>query len=125
MNVQQVTHQVRANDWAERIRDQQASGYNITVWCEMNNVSKTQFYYWKRKLKESYLESQLPDIIPVTTALPSAFSSHSCISCTTNTTFDTMPNSSIKISFGDVSIELPQSTSCDYLASLIKAVRYA
>ena len=124
MNANQITHQVRANDWAERIRDQQSSGYNITIWCEMNNVSKTQFYYWKRKLKESYLESRLPDIIPVTPALPSTFSSHSCTSCTTNTTFDSIPNSSIKISFGDISIEVLDSASYDYIASLIKTIRY-
>jgi len=40
-----------AEQWSARIKDYRASGERIAVWCERNQVSAKQFYYWMRKLK--------------------------------------------------------------------------
>ena len=52
MNTSKVIHQAKLNDWANTIREQQASSLNVTEWGQSNGIAKAQFYYWKRKLKD-------------------------------------------------------------------------
>lgn len=67
MNTSKVIHQAKLNDWANTIREHQASSLNVTEWCQSNGIAKAQFYYWKRKLKDQFVEVQLPDIVPLNT----------------------------------------------------------
>ena len=41
---------VKAVEWAERIKRQEASGLEIVPWCEQENILSTRFYYWKNRL---------------------------------------------------------------------------
>ena len=81
MNTSKVIHQAKLNDWANTIHKQQASSLNVTEWCQSNGIAKVQFYYWKRKLKDQFIESQLPDTVSLNTPV-----TQQC--CTTNTTFE-------------------------------------
>ena len=119
MNTSKVIHQAKLNDWANTIREQQASSLNVTEWCQSNGIAKAQFYYWKRKLKDQFVESQLPDIVPLNTSV----AQQCCTSCTTNTTFEKL--STIKLSIGDITIEITEDTSDYLLEKVLKAVRHA
>lgn len=65
MNTTKVIHQAKLTKWAELIREQQASGMNVTKFYEARSISKSQFYYWNRRLAEQFVESQLPDSVSV------------------------------------------------------------
>lgn len=119
MNTTKIIHQTNLNKWADIIRDQQSSSLTVKDWCSQHQVSKDQFYYWKRKLKDTFVESQLPDIIPISSRVPEPC----CTSCTTDTTFPTL--SSVIISINDISIEITDNTSELLLTKVIKAVRNA
>ena len=122
MNSSKIIHQAKLNDWAVAIRQQQESSMSVTSWYKQNHLSTTQFYYWKRKLKDQFVESQLPDIVPITTPA----SQQCCTSCTTDQPLYGMSGfSTIKISVNDISIEINESTSEYLLSKVIKAVRHA
>ncbi|MBE5918581.1 MAG: hypothetical protein E7272_01945 [Pseudobutyrivibrio ruminis] len=129
MDSTKVTRQVKMTTWANFIRQQQASGLNVTIWCEQNNISKTQFYYWKRKLKNEYLEQQLPDIVPVLLpdpiqpSVPAPVHHSEC--CTTCTTDVINTNFTMKISVQDITLEITQNTPDVLISKVIKAVRNA
>ncbi|WP_273125642.1 IS66 family insertion sequence element accessory protein TnpA [Bacillus weihaiensis] len=38
-------------EWEQRIANFKASGQSATKWCDTNEVSVHQFWYWKKKLK--------------------------------------------------------------------------
>ena len=116
MNTTQIIHQPNLNKWADIIRDQQSSSLTVKDWCSQHQVSKDQFYYWKRKLKDKFVESQLPDIIPIS----SLISEPCCTSCTTDKTVPTP--SSVIISINGISIEITENTSELLLAKVIKVV---
>ncbi|MBE5872191.1 MAG: hypothetical protein E7294_13205 [Lachnospiraceae bacterium] len=98
MNTSKVVHQAKLNTWADLIRDQQSSSLSVASWCEQHQLSKDQYYYWKRKLKDHYVEAQLPDIVPITSpALQQSFTS-----CTTVTTQSLQ--SSLTLSIAVISI---------------------
>ena len=105
--------------WADIIRDQQSSSLTVKDWCSQHQVSKDQFYYWKRKLKDKFVESQLQDIIPISSQLAGPC----CTSCTTDTTVPTF--SSVIISINNISIEITNNTSELLLIKVIKAVQNA
>ncbi len=81
-------------------------------------MSKDKFFYWKRKLKDQFVESQLPEIVP----LASPISQPCCTSCATDTT---MATSSLLITIDGISIEINDNTSEYLLSKVIKAVRHA
>ena len=66
MDTAKVIHQAQLTNWANLIREQQESSMNVTKFCEAHSISKSQFYYWRGRITEQFVESQLPDIVPIT-----------------------------------------------------------
>jgi hypothetical protein len=40
--------------WEKRIGDYEASGLSGKRWCKEQGISEAQFWYWKKRLKESF-----------------------------------------------------------------------
>lgn len=122
MNISKVTRQAKFERWTQIFMDQKSSGLSIKDYCTQNSISKDQFFYWKRKLKESVLESTLPDIVPISLPEPS----QSCTTCATCAT-DGDPTTSFlaRITIQDVSIEIGSAASEQLITGIIKAVRNA
>lgn len=53
-----VVKQVRLQQWAELIKKCQSrpTGMNIATWCELNGISKANYYYRLRCVREACLE---------------------------------------------------------------------
>ncbi len=73
------TMQMKLAYWSGVIKEAKASGMNITKWCEMNQITNRQYYYWHKKVMhgtyELAVESRLlPDagIKPSDKGLPAA-----------------------------------------------------
>ncbi len=61
-NVRKVTTQIRRDTWMKNISDRNASGLSIRQWCNLNNVNETSYYYWLKKVRREFIESnQLDD----------------------------------------------------------------
>lgn len=129
MNTNHVTHQLKLSSWADKFRDQQASGMTAKAWCTLNNITKDQFFYWKRQLKDACFETQLPDIVPI--SLPSANeSSTTCTTCATviPTAGNYAPATSapaIQLQIKDVTINVTPDTPDALISKVLKAVRHA
>jgi hypothetical protein len=132
MNTNYVTHQIKLSSWAQKIRDQQASGISVRAWCTLNNISRDQFFYWKCRIKDACIESQLPDIVPIslpttdggskfcTTFPPCAPDSH----CGDD--YATVPKvPSIKLNVNDVIINVTSDIPDDLIAKAVRAVKHA
>ena len=131
MRVKEKVRKANLTQWSTKFQEQASSGLTVKEWCSQNNVSVYAFYYWKRIAKEAYVDSIIPDIVPVASSLP-AFS---------ETSVDTpqqLPDSrdlynfskstshdSITISVGDTRIEIGSSASDEMILAIVKAVRYA
>lgn len=51
MDTQKVTTQYRLSQWAKIIQARQESGQNIKDFCQVRGISKSQYFYWQRKLR--------------------------------------------------------------------------
>ena len=130
MNAKSKLHQVKLSQWTTLIQEQSRSGLTVKDWCMQNNISFHAYNYWKHILKESVVDSVMPDIVPLvspvpssafsdqrnTLSNPSAFSPDLC-----NSRDRSLP---VSVSLGDVRIEIGSNASDDVICSIIKAVRH-
>lgn len=123
MNSTSIVKQAKLNAWAERIKAQVNSGLSVRDWCAANQITKDQFYYWRQKLKDSFVESNLPDIVPVNLPIDEC--------CRTNCTNDTTTKqsshetSSFKLSTQSITIEISNTLTTDSIISIIREVLHA
>lgn len=57
-----VAQQIRLMHWAEQIRECQnrLEGMDVSTWCEQNNITKANYYYPLKRVRQMYLD-QLPE----------------------------------------------------------------
>lgn len=118
MNTTKKLQQAKLNQWAVLCKEQYESGLTVIQWCEQNGYTIHTYNYWKHRLKESYVDSVLPDIVPITPQAPAPLhelrdSVDSCI------------NSTISVSLCGVTISLDALASDEMLCRIITALRHA
>ena len=57
MKVQEVTRQLRLQEWAEQIRACRQSGSTVREWCKGNGVSTKTYYNRMKRVREELLEA--------------------------------------------------------------------
>lgn len=66
-----VAEQVRLKQWAEQIRDCQnrPSDMKVDVWCQEHGITKANYYYRLRRVREACLElcGPSPSFVELTT----------------------------------------------------------
>lgn len=133
--VNQKIRQAKIAKWTSLFNDHAASGLKVADWCQENSISIHAYYYWKRIIKQEYVKSILPDIVPIGSTsnepisdpvtYPAAPTHNSHNLCNPSPP-DTQPNTgTITISIGDIHIEIGSAASDQLITSIIKAVRYA
>ena len=65
-----VAQQTRLSEWAEQIRECNARPQGMTVgdWCQSQGITKANYYWRLRKVREALLEAG--DVTPVFVELP-------------------------------------------------------
>ena len=72
MNAKQKLHQANLAKQTALFHKQASSELTVKNWYDQNNISIPKNNYWKRMVKEIYVNSVLPDIVPISPlSLPS------------------------------------------------------
>ena len=124
MNAKELETQHNLKKWAAIIKECRSSGMKILQWLEINNISKDQYYYWQRKLKETCidtLERQAATFVelPVTKEVPA--------STELTVTHTVCKNNSIAavIKTNGVTFEITNTATSDFIKNLIEAFNHA
>lgn len=134
MNTRQKLHQIKLQEWIERFHNQADSGLTVKDWCLQNDISIHTYNYWKHKLKEEYVLSTLPDIVPLSTSQLPATNHNSTVPAQPLSTCNYLSNESldssdsldtIHVACGDIQLSVGTSVSDEHLLRILKAVRYA
>ena len=53
-----IAQQVRLSQWAEQIRDckNRPEGMDVATWCEQHNITKANYYYRLKRVRQMCLE---------------------------------------------------------------------
>lgn len=133
--VNQEIRQAKITKWTALLNDHASSGLRVADWCQENNISIHAYYYWKRIIKQEYVKSILPDIVPIGSAssepisnpvsYPAAPALNSHNLCNPSPEDAQLKTESISVSVGDIHIEIGPTASDQLITSIIKAVRHA
>ena len=65
-----IAQQTRLSEWAEQIKECQnrPQGMKIDEWCQMHGITKANYYWRLRKVREAFIETA--DIAPTFVELP-------------------------------------------------------
>lgn len=132
MKPSQTLHQANLLKWTTRFKEQSDSGLTVKDWCSQNSISIHAFYYWKRAAKEAYVNSIMPEIVPISLGSPAPIIEEriqpdTSELCNSDNLHELLPISpkSISVAVDDIRIEIGSGASEDVISRLIKAVRYA
>lgn len=63
--------QYNLRKWAQIIKECKSSGEKVMDWIKSHNISKDKYYYWQRRLKDAYMDSNMqqgPAFVELTVA---------------------------------------------------------
>ena len=127
MNAKELETQHNLKKWAAIIKEWRSSGMKILEWLEINNISKDQYYYWQRKLKETCidkLERQAATFVelPITKEVPESTEltvTHTVCKNDDSYFKDNMIAAVIKTN--RVTFEITNTATPDFIKNLIEA----
>ena len=110
------TNQIRAQEWAEIVVECNRSGQPKAIWCKEHGVNRKSFYYWQNKLRR-----QAAGLVPTTNSIvPLQITDGPKESSGQPLTLQAPK--SIRIQVKGVEIELPATSTPEYIATLAKAL---
>ena len=61
-----IAQQVRLRQWAEQIRDckNRPEGMDVATWCEQHNITKANYYYRLKRVRQMCLEQMTDSVKP-------------------------------------------------------------
>jgi hypothetical protein len=107
-----VATQFRLQQWASQIQECNSRPDQVTVdeWCSQHGITRANYYYRLRKVRETCLDSVSRDIVPVPQEALMAVPDEQSLS------------GELTLSIGNVRIQVNQNTSVSLLKTVIKAV---
>ena len=116
-----VASKIRLQQWTEQIRDCQnrPQGMSVDEWCQQHNISKPNYYYRLRKVREACLAVTEPHDVPAFVELPVSPS---------NEMIPEKEDSNVAgilYSSNGVRIELLHSASAEFIRNIVGALIHA
>lgn len=111
MNSVVVRNELQLSYWAGLIRECQTSGMKLTDWLQSKGITKDQYYYWRRKVRDHALDAVNASFVEMN------------VSAMNDEGTDIQPTvPAASISIGKHTLEIRESASQDFLSRLLKAV---
>ena len=123
-----VAQQVRIRQWTEQIRNCQnrPKGMDVETWCAQNNLTKANYYYRLRRVRQICLDQMQDTEAPAFVELPAPVQKEMDVPKESGTYISagTLPMIRIKNTKG-LSAEIFSGTSPEMLCHLIEAFNHA
>ena len=109
-------NQFLVSKWTAIMSECRESGLPVKDWLVQNNISRDQYYYWKRRLKNLCLESIPTDFVEIPCPV-------SAVPVSTKITTKE-PNPVASIQFGTAAVNIYESASVDFITKLFEAASH-
>ncbi len=125
MNSTRIEKQYALQKWAGIIKQQQECTLPLKEWLSQNNITKDQYYYWKRKLKDTVLDDLVQGFVEIP-ALPVQDKVAQVVKLVQPPQPTMVSNETVAtITVGSAVININGNASQDFLRNLFGAVSHA
>jgi hypothetical protein len=119
--------QVKMQFWLNAIRECRSSGLTNQAWCEQNNLSLKSYYYWIAKIRKLAIED-IPRkdhglSLPCATSQTSSSSDEIFTDVPVPISRQSSSDFAAVIHISDITIDISENVSSEFLVSILKAVR--
>lgn len=127
-----ITHEVRLSNWKAVVEQCQSrpKGQTIASWCQENDISVKQYYYWQRRVRKNAVQETPASLLPLSSQEESqvsfaeiSFASQTSSSAVPDPVPDFHPEAVIRK--GDLVVGLKNSISDRLLDRILKGVSHA
>lgn len=122
MTTRETTRNYRLNQWTQIIRECRNSGQTVKVWCAEHDIDPKKYYYWLSQVRKAATQA-----LPPTTADSAIVPIHlskSELAITTPSQKDCSNAVVATISVGNISIQLSNQASPDFILNVMKAMQH-
>lgn len=96
-----IKTELRERNWEMLVHECQQSELSVKEWCEQNGIKASTYYARLRKLREKVCR----EIVPL------------------ESSEQVKKTSEIKITWGDIVVDLPSDVACETLTNILTALR--
>lgn len=116
-----VAENVRLQEWALQIQECQSRprGTSVDDWCESNHITKANYYYRLRRVREACLDALPPENLPAFVELPVPVEPVRGVQDGIQT------SSAVIVTPEGLRIELSDSASDKFIRTLLGAISHA
>ncbi|MDO4650666.1 MAG: IS66 family insertion sequence element accessory protein TnpB [Eubacteriales bacterium] len=114
-----VAANVRLNEWARQIQDckNRPADMDLKTWCSFNGISKANYYYRLRRVREAFLQNTKED--------PTTFVELSVTSDSTKIEDDTNQDViAATLMLNGATLQISDHASAKFLKNLLGALHY-
>lgn len=104
-----VKNQLQVSKWSAIISECRNSGMQVKDWLVQNNVSRDQYYYWNRRIKNMCLSNISTDFVEL-----------SCPDPVPDTYVSSSMSATVRI--GKASVDIYETASADFMNKLFEAL---
>ena len=119
-----IAQQTRLSEWAEQIREcnNRPSGMTVGDWCRNQGITKANYYWRLRKVREALLEAadSTPAFVELKEPVAELFPAKS-----QETSTVTVPKIMAIVKKEHCSIEITDQASSDFLNTLLRVLNHA
>ena len=122
-----MAQQIRIQQWAEQIRECQSrpKGMDVETWCAQNNLTKANYYYRLRRVREVCLEQIQASEMPTFVELPVPDNKEVCAESVMETRFTEKATPVLQIkSDSGLCVEVFSDISPTQLRQVIEAMNH-
>ena len=123
----QITHEARLNNWKHIVEEcnNRPQGVTVKQWVSDNGINEKVYYYWLRRVRQAAYDQMKSEHSGELAVTSDSRVSYAEITLTNNPNSGVSMHSVAVMSVGNVSIEISEQASEDFLIKLMRAMKYA
>lgn len=122
----QITHEMRLKNWTHVVEEcnNRQQGVTVKQWLHDNDINEKVYYYWLRRVRQAAYDQMKAEQTGELTVVPNNKVSYAEITLTGNTSSRTSNVPAAVISAGNISIDISEQASEEFLIRLMRAMKH-
>lgn len=123
----QITHEMRLKNWTHVVEECNNRPKDVTVkqWLADNGINEKVYYYWLRRVRQAAYDQMKAEQTGELAVVTNNKVSYAEITLTGNTNARALNTPAAVMSIGDISIDISEQASEEFLIKLMRAMKYA
>ena len=123
MGIKEVKRQANIRKWTEIFNDKNASGLTVRQYCEEHGITKDQYFYWLKIVRETAIE--MVERQNALVEIPATRSDAPAVISSGEPGAEVRPDPCIQIQTGNTMIQVASTAPVALVRGIMEVIRHA